>query len=39
MDKILKFSNVAGGLSVTKYGGRNSIFSLEEVEEKYNEIK
>ena len=39
MEKILKFSNVAGGLSVTKYGGRNSIFSLEEVEEKYNEIK
>ena len=39
MDKILKFSNVAGGLSVSRYGGRNSIFNLEEVEEKYNEIK
>lgn len=39
MKKILKFSNVAGALSVTKYGGRNSIFSKEEVEGKYNEIK
>lgn len=39
IEKILKFSNVAGALSVTKYGGRNSIFSKEEVEEKYNEIK
>lgn len=39
MEHILKFSNVAGGLSVTKYGGRNSIFSLKEVEDKYNEIK
>lgn len=39
MSKILRFSNVAGAMSVTKYGGRNSIFSLEEVEKKYNEVK
>lgn len=39
LKKILKFSNVAGAMSVTKYGGRYSIFSLKEVEEKYNEVK
>lgn len=39
MNKILKFSNIAGALSTTKYGGRNSIFELSEVEKKYNEVK
>lgn len=39
MEKILRFSNVAGAMSVTKMGGRNSIFSLKEIEEAYNEIK
>lgn len=39
MEKILKFANAAGAMSVTKMGGRNSIFSLKEVEEVYNEIE
>lgn len=39
LDKILKFSNIAGALSVTKIGGKNSIFSFEEVERVYNETK
>lgn len=39
MDKILKWSNIAGAMSVTRIGGRNSIFSLEEMEEVYNEVK
>ena len=39
LEKCLKIANIAGSLSVTKYGGRNSIFSLEEVLEVYNEIK
>lgn len=39
MEKILKFANVAGAMSVTKMGGRNSIFPLKEIEEVYNEIK
>ena len=38
MKKILRFSNIAGALSITKYGGRNSIFDLTEVEKKYNEV-
>lgn len=39
MEKILKYSNAAGALSVTQKGGRNSIFSLKEMEEVYNEVK
>lgn len=39
MDKILKWSNVAGAMSVTRIGGRNSIFTLEEMNEVYNEVK
>lgn len=39
IDKILKFSNIAGALSVTKLGSRNSVFSKEQVEEIYNGIK
>lgn len=39
IDKILKFSNIAGALSVTRLGSRNSVFSLKEVEDKYYEFK
>lgn len=39
MYKILRFSNIAGALSTTRYGGKNSIFSLEEVESAYNEFR
>lgn len=39
MDKILKFANIAGALSVTKLGSRNSVYSLKEVEDIYNGIK
>lgn len=39
MDKILKFANVTGALSVTKIGGRYSIFPLKEVEKVYNEVR
>lgn len=35
----LKFANTAAALSVTRYGGRNSIFDLKDVLEVYNEIK
>ena len=35
----LKFSNCAAALSITRYGGRNSIFDLKDVLEVYNEIK
>lgn len=38
-EKILKISNVAGALSVTKIGGRNSVFSLKEMKEAYNEFE
>lgn len=39
MDKILKIANIAGALSVTKLGSRNSVYSLKEVEDIYNGIK
>lgn len=39
MDKILKFSNITGALSVTKLGSRNSVFNINEVEKVYNEFK
>ena len=39
MKKILMFSNITAALSVTKIGGRNSVFDIKEVEEIYNEIK
>ena len=39
IDKILKFANIAGALSVTKLGSRNSVYSLKEVEDIYNGIK
>lgn len=39
MAKALRFSNIAGAMSVTRIGGRNSIFELDEMLEVYNEIK
>lgn len=39
MPEILRFSNIAGAMSVTRIGGRNSIFELNEMMEVYNEIK
>ncbi len=39
MPKVLRFANLAGAMSVTRIGGRNSIFELEEMIEVYNEVK
>ncbi len=39
MRKILRFANLAGAMSVTRVGGRNSIFELEEMMEVYNEAQ
>lgn len=36
-EEAILFSNVAAALSVTRIGGRFSIFELEEVKKKYNE--
>lgn len=36
--KTMKMSNIAGALSVTRVGGRFSIFELEEVKSKYDEL-
>jgi len=36
--KAMQLSNIAGALSVTKVGGRYSIFPLKEVEKKYDEL-
>ena len=38
LEEVLKLANIAGGLSVTKIGGKNSIPSLDEIEQVYNEI-
>lgn len=37
-EKILKYANIAGALSVTRVGGYKSIPSLEEMEAVYNEV-
>ena len=37
IEKTLKISNITAGLSVTKIGGRNSVFPLEEVMKVYEE--
>lgn len=37
LEKTLKISNITGALSVTKMGGRNSVFPLEEVMKVYEE--
>lgn len=39
LEKNLKFSNIAGALSVTRIGGYKSIPSLGEMKEVYNEVK
>lgn len=39
METSLKFSNLVGSLATTKYGGRNSMFELKDVEKVFNEIK
>lgn len=39
MSKILRFANLTGAMSVTRIGGRNSIFELEDMIEVYNEVK
>ncbi|MEG2250658.1 MAG: PfkB family carbohydrate kinase [Bacilli bacterium] len=39
LEKSLKYSNIAGALSVLKIGGRFSIPELKEVEVKYEEFK
>lgn len=39
MEKVLRFANVAGAMSVTRIGGRNSIFSIKEMEEVFNEVE
>lgn len=38
MIKTMQISNIAGALSVTKIGGRFSIFTLDEVKKKYEEL-
>lgn len=38
LEKILLFANITASMSVTKLGGRNSIFSLKRVKEVANEI-
>lgn len=39
LEQVLKLSNIAAGLSVTKIGSRNSIFTLEEIKELEYEFK
>ncbi len=39
MPKVLRFANLAGAMSVTRIGGRNSIFELDEMIEVYNEAQ
>ena len=39
LEDNLFFSNVTAGLSVTKFGGRNSIFDLKVIQEKCDELK
>ena len=36
---VLKFSNIVAGLSTTRLGGKNSMFTLEEIKEQINEYK
>lgn len=38
-EKILRMANITAGLSVTRIGGRNSIFSIEEIKELYEEFE
>ena len=38
-EKIVKLAVVTSGLSLTRLGGRNSIFELDEIKEKYEELR
>lgn len=38
-EKIIKLAVVTSGLSVTRLGGRNSMFELDEIKEKYEEFR
>ena len=38
-EKVLKLSNIAGAISVSRIGTRASIPTLEEMEAVYNEFK
>jgi len=39
LEDTLKFANIVAGLSVTRLGSKNSMFSLEEIKEKMHELK
>lgn len=39
LEENLKFANIVAGLSVTRLGSKNSMFTLEEIEEKIHEYK
>ncbi len=39
LEKTIKYANLAGAISVTRIGGRYSVPSLTEMEEKYNALK
>lgn len=39
IERTLKYANIAGAISVTRVGGRFSIPTLEEVENKYDALK
>lgn len=39
LEDALLFSNITAGLSVTRVGGRNSVFELDEIMKEYNEFK
>ena len=39
LEETLKFANIVAGLSVTRLGSKNSMFTLEEIKEKMNECK
>ena len=39
LEDTLKFANIVAGLSVTRLGSKNSMFTLEEIKEKMNERK
>ena len=38
LENTLRFANVAGAMSITKIGGRNSMFDIKEMVKVYNEI-
>ncbi len=39
LEETLKFANIVAGLSVTRLGSKNSMFTLEEIKEKMNDLK